>query len=334
MAIRRVFGKVIHDFETYGAACEDSEKHKEWIRTQEWGKECGYCHTKWYESLPWARSSFETRRYDNDESLMSLLQIDDDARKKKRLSVVYRNCWEHMGAGYENYISELLGIETGELKDPDSYPYWRISKKAKPNLIIPVLRQRICYEPQMKECPVYLEIVYSGFNQQISIHGLNTVEDISMSHLNPILQARDWLVGKDRMEMQGSVKSQHGGARNVKVANQPKDIKKALGEKYEELRGRLTNVKQDAKTAAEYFGQDWRSRILDKYPILENHPDLVEEIDPHKVPSNPEATDGEMAPWQISAEIAARETIPNYTPKSVSGETLRKHAIFPDKEKE
>lgn len=337
MSIRHIFGKNPHDIETYNIPCQDPEKHQEYTYQEEWDAVCWYCHSKWYESLPWVRSSLETLRYDDDKALMSLLRVADDIQKKKRLTVVYRNCWEHLDADHQNYISELFGIEIGESKDPDSYPYWRLTKKASPNLIIPIIRHRICYEPQMKEYPIYLEIVYTGFHREINMHGFDSVEDLSMSDLKYLLRALDWLHdkdGKDNTELWGTAKNKHGGARYIKAANLPEDVKRALGKRYIELRDSLTNVKKDAKTALEYVGNDWRNRILNKYPILENHPDLIEEINPYKPPNDAEASDAERAPWEIAIEIAARETIPDYTPRRVSGETLKKHAIFPDKENE
>jgi hypothetical protein len=122
-----------------------------------------------------------------------------------------------------------------------------------------------------------------------------------------------------------------GGARNVKVSDKPQNIKEALGEEYVKLRDALTNVKQDAKVVSGIMGNEWRTHILKKYPVLKNHPDLLERVDPYGVPSNPDASDG-RAPWQIAIEIAAREVIPGYKNNSTSADALKKAAIIPKEE--
>jgi hypothetical protein len=118
----------------------------------------------------------------------------------------------------------------------------------------------------------------------------------------------------------------------VKVANLPGNVKKLLGKRYVELGDALTNLKRDAKTLASAT-QDWQRLVLNKYPILETHPDLLDQIDPYPVPSDADASDRILAPWEIAIEIAARETIPNYAHSSVSSDSLKRAAILPNKGK-
>jgi hypothetical protein len=123
-----------------------------------------------------------------------------------------------------------------------------------------------------------------------------------------------------------------GGRNNVKVADLPESVKKALGRKYVELKEVLTNVKQDAKAARKLLKDDWSNSILTNYPILKQHEDFLKEIDPLASPSNPDGSGGK-APWEIAIEIAARETIPKYNKeKPVSAGSLIKAAIIPPKE--
>lgn len=121
-----------------------------------------------------------------------------------------------------------------------------------------------------------------------------------------------------------------GGARNVKVADLPEKVRVALGARYEVLRDALRNVKQDAKTFASAT-DDWLRLVLKKYPVLETHPDLLDQINPYPVPRDADASDKILDPWEIAIEIAARETIPNY--QHVSADSLKKAAILPKKDK-
>jgi hypothetical protein len=219
MRRRRTVGGVQHDTEIYGVPCIEPEKHKDSTKTQEWGDECWLCSVQWYDALPWVRSSLDALRYEDDEALLELLQVPEDARKKKRLTVAYRNCWGNLDADHQNYTCELFGIEMGESENPDSYPYWRLTQKATPNMIIPILRDRICYEPKIKECPIYLEVVYSGFKREITMHGLDSVEDLIASDLKYLLRARNWLCDKDDKDdpvLWGTVRKQRGGDQRAK----------------------------------------------------------------------------------------------------------------------
>jgi hypothetical protein len=125
-------------------------------------------------------------------------------------------------------------------------------------------------------------------------------------------------------------KGPHGGPNNVKVANLPKHIKKALGARYVALLNALGNVKQDAKTFFRTEGDKWCSKLLELYPILKSHDDFLKDIHPYFVPSDPEATNRIYEQWEIAIEIAAREKIPNYIRRSVTPRTLKNCAIFPN----
>jgi hypothetical protein len=403
----------------FGVPCKDPERDKEYMRRNEvtGQNECLICDMDFEGTLPWKHGRIgRTDETHYDATQMLLMKVRQELREKVRHVVTYYDCWEE---DYPGYVIEWFGIEEGEFEDLNSYPYHRLVIGENPRLLVPILRERICYIPSMRDIPVYMEILNYGFDYDMKLCGLDPRVDMTLLDLRPMIKARDiyfnrpwmglplhnrklwdrwkefvraaetlgskgekftipnlckyyksdqeykstdifddFLKAIEEEEVDGEelskeaekrirmaynlalhdkgifVKPSHGGARNIKVANQPEDIKRALGKRYLELKDSLTSVKQDAKAAAEYLGSEWRNRILSNYPILKNHPDLVEEIDPHKVPSDPDASDREMAPWEIAFEIAARETIPDYTHRSVSGETLKKHAIFPGKENE
>lgn len=193
---RGIGGRAPHDREIYGVPCKNPEKHKDTTHTEDGVDECWYCVAQWYEALPWVRSSLDALRFDDDKALTALLRLPEDTQKKRRLTVVYKNCWEHL-EDRQGYIAEVFCIEMGESKDPDSYPYWRVAQAARPNMMLPILRERICYEPQIKDCPIYLEVATSGFNRDLTMHGLDSIEDLSLSSLEPLLRVRDWLMDKD-----------------------------------------------------------------------------------------------------------------------------------------
>ncbi len=127
------------------------------------------------------------------------------------------------------------------------------------------------------------------------------------------------------------VKSARGGRHNVKVADLTEEVKKALGKRYLGLKEGLTNVKREAKAIASTTS-NWQQLILSKYSILTTNPDLLDQINPHPVPRDADASDRIRAPWEIAIEIAARETIPGYEKNSVSPDSLRKTAIFPSED--
>jgi hypothetical protein len=143
-------------------------------------------------------------------------------------------------------------------------------------------------------------------------------------------EIKDFIFQSDWARLKPFIGVTTGGARNVKVADLPKETRRALGKRYEELRDALRNMKQDAKTFASAT-DDWRRLVLNKYPILETHPDLLDQIDPYRVPRDAAASDKILDPWEIAIEIAARETIPNY--EHVSADSLKKAANLPKKAK-
>lgn len=124
-----------------------------------------------------------------------------------------------------------------------------------------------------------------------------------------------------------------GGRHHVKVANVSDEIKKTLGTRYVELRDSLTTVKRAVKMIASPTN-DWRPFILDKYPVLRTHHDLLDRIDPYSIPSDADAPNSDIAPWKLAIEIAARETIPDYPYNSASPDALKTVAIIPSKDEE
>ncbi|HKS41840.1 MAG TPA: hypothetical protein VJX74_14590 [Blastocatellia bacterium] len=198
MRRRTIFGSGLsHEQEFYGVPCAnpDNNIHQLATHQQEWGDECWICLSSWADSLPWHRSGLDSARYNDDGALFTYLRLPDELKSKPRFSVTYNNVWNEPGV--DGYISELFGIELGESKDPDSYPYYRLNRKEKPNVIIPVLRQRICYGPQIKDCPIFLEVIYKEFRREINWRGLDTVEDISTDDLKWLLRVIDLLHGKE-----------------------------------------------------------------------------------------------------------------------------------------
>jgi hypothetical protein len=323
------YGEVIHITEVFGdLPCKDPERHKDY---QTRDGECWYCAGKWRESLPWVRNGLKQMRYDDDGGVLALLKVPDDVRKKDRRTVVYKDCWKQDGVGFEDYVCEFFGIEIGDSKDPESYPFWHLTIEDKPNLIIPILRQRVCYEPQITECPIYLEIVFQKFDYEIRFCGLDRDLDITDQDLTPLLRARAFLFNQESLARY--VTRRRGGPHNVKVKNQPQDVKESLGKRYVELRRNLIRVKRDAKAALTLHGKTWGEELLKAYPILENHPDLLRELNPYDIPGNSDGS-GIKEQWEVIIELAARDTIPDYyervvadPKKRVGADSLRKIAI-------
>jgi hypothetical protein len=172
--------------------CALPERHKKWHR-ESWG--CLVCKDKWYRSLPWVSVGAK-----EDEALFSTLETSEadreDMRRKPRFSSEIKDYWIEHGEEWKGYTFEFYGIEIGESNNPDDYHFWRIKREAYPNLIIYQARMRICYEPQIKTLPIYLEIQYRGYNKQrISIEGLDARSEISMYDLRYLLKARDAYLG-------------------------------------------------------------------------------------------------------------------------------------------
>lgn len=322
------FGRVTHITEVFGdLPCKKPEQHQDY-KTRD--GECWLCNVNWRESLPWVRPALKQMRYDDDDAVLALLKVDDDLRKMNRRTVVYKDCWKQNGAGFEDYVCEFFGIEIGESKDPESYPYWHLTVKDKPNLIIPILRQRICYEPQMTKCPIYLEIVFQQSDYEIRFCGLDRDLEIKDKDLTPLLRARAFLFNQESLARYMTKK--RGGPHNVKAKNWARQVKERLGKRYAELKCSLMRVKRDAKVAQRRHRETWGEELLKEYPILENHPDLLREL----IPSNYDGS-GIKEQWEIIIEIAARETVPRYyesviadSNKRVGAESLKKAAIPPN----
>lgn len=130
-----------------------------------------------------------------------------------------------------------------------------------------------------------------------------------------------------------AAKSTHGGWRYARVPAMSDDTKKALGKRYVELKNSLKNVKLDVKAAYEIKGKGWRKHILNKYPVLKNHRDLLEAVNVYAALDDEQGSD-EKAAWEIAMQIAAREVIPNYESISIEkrpgADALRKAAIIPE----
>ena|SRR5215208_5794012 len=134
MLRRREFGGVAHDIEVYSVPCKNPEKHKETTKVVQWGEECWMCITCWHDKLPWIRSALDERHYADDESLLTYLRLSKEDKSKPRFSVTYNNVWNVTGK--DGYVSELFGIEMGESEKIESYPYYRLSRKAKPIAVL------------------------------------------------------------------------------------------------------------------------------------------------------------------------------------------------------
>lgn len=248
----------------------------------------------------------------------------------------------HMGRDkhFHNYVFAYLGVKA----DPSNLD------RGKTNVRHTYIQTEGAQERELMSVHVWSVVLiardveaklmaYWHANPRIPVYGRirgpiwNTIlSNMTLSHPNDMRVLADGVEILRRNPLR-TWKTKRGGAHNVKVADKPAHIRKALGKRYVELRDCLTNVRKDAKSLATFLGDGWREQVLKKYPIFEKHLDLLEEIAPYREPSNPEASDGEMAPWQITWEIAARETIPDYVNRSVSADALKKTAILPDKGK-
>lgn len=186
--------------ESYGIDCEnrEDEYHKNLTKPTEAGDECVICHGALLDKLPWKRPFGEASAYDDDDALLKLLRVPDDMYTKNRRTVVYAKCGPDKSNA--DYICEDFGIDIGEVEGIDSYPYWRISKKEKPNFLITLFRQRFCYtkhikpdNPQIAPCRIYLEVIRNGFRRDINLRGLDTVSNLTPEDIRPLMRLRAWL---------------------------------------------------------------------------------------------------------------------------------------------
>lgn len=184
----------------------------------------------------------------------------------------------------------------------------------------------------------FLDVRRVGLNDHLFYGGDEREEEEAADKL----WANRVLLKDSQAVFDAAIKKQ-GGKRYVKVADLSEGIRRALGSRYAELGESLTSIKQDAKAACAILGDGWRNHILQKYPILGTHLDLLEEINPYREPNDSEASEKVMDPWHIAMEIAARETVPGHKDKSMSpdakgkdrrasADALRRIVILPDRE--
>jgi len=278
---------------------------------------CLTCAYEWLSSLPFYRF------YEHeDDSLRVKFGIAENVEWYKKII----KDWD--SEELRGYTVEFFGPNRGEIEDPDGYPYLRILDEQNPKLLIQLLRTRVCYEPQQRDTPIFLELLYEGFRVTSAIKGMNSNIEIGTQELEPLLRVRNRMFN---LSSPAFLSLKRGGRHNVKVADLSEGVKRALGKRYEELRDGLTTVKRDAKAIASTI-PDWKPSILSKYPVLNAHPDLLNRTAPYDVPSDADASDGVIAPWEIAIEIAARETIPDYENYGVSSDALKSAAILPNKD--
>lgn len=123
-----------------------------------------------------------------------------------------------------------------------------------------------------------------------------------------------------------------GGRRNVKIADQPEDVLRALGSEYIELKPVFKKVKKDAKRYYNNNKNNWRSHLARDYPILNSYPDMLDKMEQVYFGglSDHEASGTVLDPWEVAYEIAARRAIPDYKSFGATADTLRRHAILPE----
>ena len=198
-------------------------------------------------------------------------------------------------------LVEFLGYVM--TREGDSYQPISV-KKDRVNRIINKLLSMGVYEP---------ELSWDGEDGSLSFQFTFKVGDTSRVDLTEFTKYAK------------SNKDMRGGAHNVKIGDLPEEIRRALGKRYNELKHSLSSIKREAKTLALY-NTDWRSALMQRHDILRSHADLIDRL----------VLQGDVEPWQIYIEIAARETIPGYfqLKRKPSANTLRAIAIIPKEEAE
>lgn len=183
-------GFVTYEASTFGVPCKNPEKHKDIGQWNEYTEqyECWQCNSTFERALPWNKGKFGTSPDGRDEATFALKGIGEELRNSKRRYVTYSDCWAENHPGY---AIEWFGIDMGEHEDIESYQYERLVISEKPKLLVPILRERICHEPTMREAPVYLEIISYGSEYDVSIQGLDPRLDMTPLDLIPIIKARD-----------------------------------------------------------------------------------------------------------------------------------------------
>jgi hypothetical protein len=172
----------------FGVPCQDPERDKEYLRRNEVTQrdECWSCDMDFERTLPWKRGRTDKTHYDATQIL--LMKVREELRENVRHVVTYYDSWED---DYPGYAIEWFGIEEGEFEDLDSYPYHRLVIGENPKLLVPILRERICHIPSMRDIPVYIEILNYGFDYDLKLCGLDPRVDMTLLDLKPMIKARD-----------------------------------------------------------------------------------------------------------------------------------------------
>ena len=176
--------------------CDRPEAHQ---RFHAEGHGCVVCKDAWYSSLPWQRKFHEQNLVDDSSALFSFLRLRAKLHNYPRYSRTKKDVWvEKYGQEWKGYTLEEFGIDIGETKDFQNIPFRRpshIHLKSKPDRFIPILRYRICYEPQIESYPLFLEIIVTDFvfrRYEVAIKGLEIKSVIKPKDLSPLLKARDF----------------------------------------------------------------------------------------------------------------------------------------------
>lgn len=198
-------GSIFHTHDTIAdIPCTHPEKHQAYYRQTDDGKTmCWLCIDYWQKTMPWNPGPFN--KTDEEAGLFAYLNISNKYRKSRRFSRLMKDYWvKDYGPEWAGYTVEYFGIELGEFEEGESLPIHPtrmplgIPVKENPKLFIWLLRARICYEPTMREYPLYLEAIMSESTApEFSIRGLAHDLDISAADIRPLLKARDHLLRKD-----------------------------------------------------------------------------------------------------------------------------------------
>jgi hypothetical protein len=90
-------------------------------------------------------------------------------------------------------------------------------------------------------------------------------------------------------------------------------------------------VKKDANRHYRNNKNNWRLHLALDYPILNSYPDMLDKMEQVYFggPSDQEASDIVLDPWEVAYEIAARRAISDYKLFGATADTLSRHAILP-----
>ncbi|MEK6409254.1 MAG: hypothetical protein AABN34_20200 [Acidobacteriota bacterium] len=167
-----------------GVECRQGGSHKNYHRPEG----CSVCGYAWVASLPFYRP------YQREDELLKVEHgISDEVEWYKK---IVRDPWGSEGKEWSGYIVEYFGPKLKEMDTPDDYLFWRIEDEQKPNVIIPLLRTRVCYDPQKKNIPIFLEFRYRGLVTS-AIRGMDSDLEIDARQLGDLLHVRSRLLGFD-----------------------------------------------------------------------------------------------------------------------------------------